>query len=69
MLLELQRKNNDAFRAFRKVLDTSMDLAIMLIQLDPKEGTAEAEFLLGMAIAIEKYEMATLPKPFGNKEP
>lgn len=66
MLLELHKKNSDAFRAFRKVLDTSMDLAIMLIQLDPSEGTAEADFLLGMAIAIEKYELATLPKPFGD---
>lgn len=62
MLLELQRKTNNEYRSFRKALDTSMELAIMLIQLDPIEGTPEAEFLISMAAAIEAYEIATVPK-------
>lgn len=62
MLLELQRKSNNEYRSFRKALDTSMELAIMLIQLNPKEGTPEGNFLVAMASAIEDYENATIPK-------
>lgn len=62
MLLELQRKTNNEYRSFRKALDTSMELAIMLIQLDPAEGTPECDFLIAMASAIEAYENATVPK-------
>lgn len=64
MLLELQRKTNNEYRSFRKALDTSMELAIMLIQLDPVEGTPESDFLISIAEGIKKYDGAIAARLF-----